>query len=286
MGTSTHERGADSPGRRRFLAQAAQLAAAAGPLAGMTAQAAGEAPPVAAALPEKATVLITGASRGIGLEFARSYAARGWQVIATCRDPAGATALNALAAASRGMAVERLDVVDHASIDALASRLSGQPIDILINNAGIGGGGANQEFGKLRYEVFPEVMKVNAEGPIKVCEAFVSHVAASSLKKMMTVSSSQGSIGSVKMPMLYWYRSSKAAVNMMMANLALQLKGKGIIVGMVTPGATDTDFMAGLPKKMLRPVEDAVRDMMREIDRFDLSMSGQFLGYKGDVLPW
>ena len=103
---------------------------------------------------------------------------------------------------------------------------------------------------------------------------------------MVTVSSGQGSIGSVKMPMLYWYRSSKAAVNMLMANLALQLKPKGIVVGLVTPGPTDTDFMAGLPKKMLRPVGDAVADMMREIDRFDLSMTGQFLGFKGDILPW
>jgi NAD(P)-dependent dehydrogenase (short-subunit alcohol dehydrogenase family) len=103
---------------------------------------------------------------------------------------------------------------------------------------------------------------------------------------MITVSSSQGSIGSVTMPMLYWYRSSKAALNMCMKNLALQLKGRGIVVGLVTPGATDTDFMAGLPKKMLRPVADAVTDMMREIDRFDLAMTGQFLGYRGDVLPW
>ena len=129
-------------------------------------------------------------------------------------------------------------------------------------------------------------MKVNAEGPAKVCEAFLAHVQASSQKKMITVSSSQGSIGSVTMPMLYWYRSSKAAVNMIMCNLALQLKSRGIIVGLVTPGATDTDFMAGLPKKMLRPVQDAVADMMREIDRFDMSMTGQFLGYKGNILPW
>lgn len=277
----TDERGAAESarelGRREFVAGAAGLAAT-------TAAGAADAP--AGGAEPAPTVLITGASRGIGLEFAKRYAERGWRVVATCRAPATATALNALAAKHANLVVEPLDVADHASVDALAARYAGRPVDVLLNNAGIGGGGENQLFGKMRYDVYPQVMKVNAEGPMKVCEAFVKHVEASRLKKMITVSSSQGSIGSVSMPMLYWYRSSKAAVNMIMKNLSLQLKGRGIVVGLVTPGATDTDFMAGLPKKMLRPVEDAVADMMREIDRFDLSMTGQFLGYRGDVLPW
>jgi NAD(P)-dependent dehydrogenase (short-subunit alcohol dehydrogenase family) len=261
--------------RRDFIAAAAGLAA--------TSTLAAEDSAGPAVQP---TVLITGASRGIGLEFAKRYAERGWNVIATCRTPATAKELAALAGAHANLVVEPLDVVDHASIDALAGKYDGKPVDVLLNNAGIGGGGDNQVFGRLKYDVYPEVLKVNAEGPIKVCEAFLKHVESSRLKKMITVSSSQGSIGSVKMPMLYWYRSSKSAVNMIMANLALQLKSRGIIVGMVTPGATDTDFMAGLPKKMLRPVSEAVTDMMREIDRFDLSMTGQFLGTKGDILPW
>ncbi len=207
-------------------------------------------------------------------------------MIATCRKPAEAAALIALARERSNLVVEPLDVMDHGSVDALAAKYAGQPIDVLLNNAGIGGGGENQLFGKLKYPVLAEVMKVNAEGPAKVCEAFLPHVLAGTQKKMITVSSSQGSIGSVKMPMLYWYRASKAAVNMIMANLALQLKSRGVIVGLVTPGATDTDFMVGLPKKMLRPVADAVADMMREIDRFDLAMTGQFLDTKGSILPW
>lgn len=232
------------------------------------------------------TVLITGSNRGIGLEFARRYAARGWRVIATCRHPAAAAALHELTAGQPRVVVEALDVADHATVDALAAKYARQPIDVLLNNAGIGGGSDNQAFGRLRYDVFPQLMKVNAEGPIKMCEAFLAQVAASGQKKMITVSSSQGSIGRVTMPMLYWYRSSKAAVNMLMRNLAFELKGRGIVVGLVTPGPTDTDFMAGLPKKMLRPVADAVTDMMREIDGLDLSRTGQFLGFKGDVLPW
>ncbi len=272
-----HQSSRGALARRDFLAGTVSLAAT-------RALAADE--PAVSATERQPTVLITGASRGIGLEFARRYAERGWTVIATCRSPGTATALGSLAAKHSNLVVEPLDVVAHPGIDALAAKYAGQPIDVLLNNAGIGGGGENQFFGKIRYDVYPEVLKVNAEGPTKVCEAFLKHVESSRLKKMITVSSSQGSIGSVKMPMLYWYRSSKAAVNMIMCNLALQLKGRGIIVGLVTPGATDTDFMVGLPKKMLRPVADAVTDMMREIDRFDLSMTGQFLGYKGDVLPW
>jgi NAD(P)-dependent dehydrogenase (short-subunit alcohol dehydrogenase family) len=268
--------------RREFLAGAVGLAAAGVP----GPEASAQAPAPTAQGDGASTVLITGANRGIGLEFAKRYAARGWRVIATCRDPDAAAALKELTGRSPNVTIERLDVVDHRGIDALAAKYSGQPIDVLLNNAGIGGGGDNQTFGKLRYDVYAGVLKVNAEGPIKMCEAFLKNVEASRQKKMMTVSSNQGSIGNVKAPMLYWYRSSKSAVNMLMTNLALQLKSRGVIVGLVTPGPTDTDFMAGLPKRILRPVEEAVRDMMREIDRFDLSMTGQFLGFKGEVLPW
>jgi len=269
--------------RREFLAGAVGLAAT-GVLTPEAAPA--QAPAATAEEGARPTVLITGSNRGIGLEFAKRYAERDWRVIATCRDPDGADALKELAGRSRNVVLERLDVVDHPGIDALAAKYAGQPIDVLLNNAGIGGGGDNQTFGKLRYDVYAGVLKVNAEGPIKMCEAFLKNVEASRQKKMMTVSSNQGSIAGVKVPMLYWYRSSKSAVNMIMANLALQLRNRGIIVGLVTPGPTDTDFMAGLPKRMLRPVEDAVRDMMREIDRFDISMTGQFLGFKGEILPW
>ena len=279
-------------GRRQFLRGAAVLAAL-GPLverlsaaeipapasvnAGATAGAKAGGPPC---------VLITGSNRGIGLEFARRYAARGYRVLATCRNPAAAGELKALAVRFPGLTVEALDVLDHEGVDALARKFADLPIDILLNNAGIGGGGENQFFGKLNYAVFDEVMAVNAVGPIKVCEAFLKHVQGSGQKKMITVSSSQGSIGKVDAPRLYWYRASKSAVNMLMANLALQLKSRGITVGLVTPGATDTDFMKGLPKKMLRPVADAVTDMLREIDLFSVATTGRFVDTSGDPLPW
>ena len=272
-------------GRREFLRGAALLASL-GPLVDRLSAAESPSPPTAPGAAGPATVLITGSNRGIGLEFARRYAERGYRVLATCRSPASATELQALAVKYPALTVEALDVIDHAGVDALAQKFIDLPIDVLLNNAGIGGGAENQTFGKLNYATFDEVMAVNAVGPIKVCEAFLKHVQASTQKKMITVSSSQGSIGSVDAPRLYWYRSSKSAVNMLMVNLALQLKSRGITIGLVTPGATDTDFMKGLPKRMLRPVADAVDDMLREIDRFDLARTGQFVDTSGKLLPW
>ena len=197
--------------------------------------------------------------------------------------------MNALADKNPNILVERLDVSDQGQIDLLAAKYQNMPIDILLNNAGIGGGAENQIFGKLQYEVFYKVMAVNAVGPIKISEAFRKNVEASEMKKIIVVSSSQGSIAEVNMPMLYWYRSSKSAVNMLMANLALQLKRKNIIVGLVTPGATATDFIAPEFRKRIPGIREpavAVADMMRNIDGFTLESSGQFWNYDGNILPW
>lgn len=266
--------------RREFVAGAAGLS-----LLASRVVAAAEQGPAAVPADHKTTVLVTGANRGLGIEFVRQYAARGWRIIATCREPASAEALNALAAGSGSVVVEQLDVADHPSVDRLAAKYQGQPIDILLNNAGIGGGMEKQMFGKLQYDAFYEVMKVNAIGPLKVAEAFIQNVAASPMKKLITVSSSQGSIASVDMGMLYWYRSSKAALNMIMRNLSFALKRRGVIVGLVTPGATDTDFMKGV-KIPLRKPEVAAADMIRNIDAFTLETTGQFFNYDGKIVPW
>lgn len=232
------------------------------------------------------TVLITGSNRGLGLEFARQYAERGWTVIATARKPAQAEALNALAAEHDNITIEQLDVTDFERVDALAAKYVATPIDVLLHNAGISGGSDTQMFTKMQYDVFAKVLEVNAIAPLKISEAFYPHVRASRDKKIVTVSSSEGSIGGVTQPRLYFYRSSKAALNMAMVNLALQLKRKGISVAMVNPGMTDTDFMAGLPKKMLRPTPDAVTDMIRNIDGLTLETTGSFYQYDGTIIPW
>lgn len=270
-------------GRREFVLAAAGIAtlgaSAPAPASSLSAE-------VLPAPPDpRPVVLVTGANRGLGLEFVRLYMERDWRVIATAREPARATALRELAASYPALHIEPLDVADHAQVDQLAARYARYPVDVLINNAGIGGGGDNQVFGRLNYPVLEQVMTVNAAGPIKMCEAFLPHVRASGQKKMITVSSSQGSIASVEFPMLYWYRASKAAVNMLMANLALQLRRQGIIVGLVTPGATDTDFMAGV-NMPLRDPRVAAEDMLRNIDRYTLELSGTFFDYTGEIIPW
>ncbi len=236
-----------------------------------------------------AQILVTGANRGLGLEFTRQYAERGAKIIATARKPEKAEALNALAAENGNIVVEKLDVTDHAAIDALAAKYADTPIDLLLNNAGIGGGIQNQLFGRMNYETFDQVMDVNVKGPMKMCEAFRKNVQNSGLKKMVTVSSSQGSIASVRSPMLYWYRSSKSAVNMCMVNLSYQVQRRKVIVGLVTPGATATDFIPEGFRKQIKGIqtpEKATEDMIRNIDRFSLANTGTFFDYTGDIVPW
>lgn len=278
--------------RRRALALLFALGLAAGWLPTAPANGADSpAPaPAEAALPAGylPTVLVTGANRGIGLELARQYAARGWKVIGTARKPAEAKELAALAAASDGrVVVEALDVMDLAAIDALAAKYAGKPVDILFNNAGVTGGGENQQFAKnMKWELFDVVHRTNVVGPLKMAEAFLPHLQAGYLKKISNVSSSQGSIGSTKTGTLYIYRSSKAALNMVMKNLANQLKSKGIAVALIDPGPVDTDMMASLPKKMLRPVNTAGSDLIRITDQLSLANSGTYWTFDGTVLPW
>lgn len=232
------------------------------------------------------TVLVTGANRGIGLEFVKQYAARGAKVIATVRDPAKAEVLNELARANPRITVEQLDVTDFARVDALAAKFADKPIDVLINNAGVNGGMQNQTFGKMNYAAFEDVLRVNAIAPLKIAEAFLPSVLASHDKRIVAISSSEGSVGLVSGPRLYFMRASKAALNMEMRTLAFQLKPKGVSVAILNPGMVDTDFMKGLPKNMLRPVGDAARDLIRNIDGLTIDNTGSFINYDGAVLPW
>lgn len=234
------------------------------------------------------TVLVTGANRGIGLELTRQYAARGWKVIATARKPAEAAELKALAAASGGkVTIETLDVTDLAAIDELAAKYKDKPVDVLFNNAGITGGGSNQLFGKkMEWPTYELVLRTNVIGPLKMAEAFLPNLLASQQKKISNVSSSQGSIGDTKNAMLYFYRPSKAALNMEMHLLAIQLKSKGISVALIDPGPVDTDMMSTLPKKILRPVETAGSDLIRITDQLSVENTGTFWTFDGSVLPW
>ena len=167
------------------------------------------------------TVLVTGASRGLGLEFTRQYAAAGWQVIACARDPAAAADLRAVADGAAGrVAVQRLDVADHASIDRLSATLADARIDVLVNSAGTMGNGnfaaqglAFGAFGTSDYDDWQRVFRLNVMGPMKMAEAFVQQVARSEQRKVVTLTSILGSIARNTRGSLYAYRASKAAVN-------------------------------------------------------------------------
>ena len=125
---------------------------------------------------DEPTVLITGSSRGIGLELARVYAERGWNVIATCRTPSKADDLKAIAAQYDNVAIEELDVTDDEEIATLAAKYNGKPIDVLLNNAGIPGDRSRQVFGIFDQDVFDQVMHVNVMGPLKTAVAFMDSV--------------------------------------------------------------------------------------------------------------
>jgi NAD(P)-dependent dehydrogenase (short-subunit alcohol dehydrogenase family) len=233
------------------------------------------------------TVLVTGANRGIGLEFVNHYASAGYTVIATARNPSEADELSALAAGNANIVVEELDVNDFAKVDALAAKYADTPIDILINNAGITGNPRNQVFGSIDYATFEAVMNTNVRGPLKMTEAFVSHVAASGEKKVAVVTSSEGSIGMVTTNRQPFYRGSKAAVNMVMRNIATSLKDQGVIVVLVNPGPVDTDMMAAARGRMpLRTTELAVDEMAAVIQAATLEGSATFFNFDGTVLPW
>ncbi len=237
------------------------------------------------------TVLITGANRGLGLEFARQYAAEGWRVIATARSPDGAVALHELAAATgERVQVYGLDVADFAAIEALAATLSGVPIDVLINNAGSMGaartsaaGAAAQRFGKSNYADWIDTFCINALAPMKMAEAFVEHIAASDEKKVVTLSSTLGSIGNNTLGGFYAYRSTKAAVNAVMKSLALDLARRGIIAVPVHPGWVRTDM--GGASATLVPA-DSIAGLRRLIARLTAVDSGRFWNWDGTEMPW
>lgn len=237
------------------------------------------------------TVLVTGSNRGIGLEFVRQYAALGWNVIATCRRPAEAEVLTALADEFPNISIEQLDVLRHDMIDALARKYRKQPIDVLLNNAGFFGDTlqlSGSFFGRLNYDLWDLYVRTNAIGPLKMAEAFFGSVAMSQQKKIMTVSSLQGSIEDSYGEGSFFYRGSKAALNMFMHTLSGQnkIKKSEVLVGLFSPGLVIDDRTRNLrlDGKVERPV--SVSGMIEVIDNFTPEMSGGFYKYTGDTVPW
>lgn len=234
------------------------------------------------------TVLVTGASRGIGLEFVRQYSADGWSVLACCRSPQRAGKLRDLAATNPQVKMHALDVSDFAAIEALASQLRGQSIDVLLNNAGLYGPTAgaehdpNQEFGHMDYAAWTRLFVVNTQAPLKMAEAFIEHVAASEQRRIVSMSTGLSSISDASGG-FYAYRTSKAALNMAMVALANDLRRRRVRVGLLCPGWVRTDM--GGPNATLA-VEDSVRGLRAVIAKLDDARSGGFYSYKGVPKPW
>jgi len=247
------------------------------------------------------TVLITGANQGIGLEFAKEYAARGWTVIATHRRTSTPGALAELAGKYPKVRIERMDVTDAAQIEALGAKLKGMPIDVLLSNAGLvrtdpldkPGGNRNQMFGSLDYTLLDDFIHTNVAGALRITETFIGNVKASRQKKIVAISSAAASVsvppfmpnGSA-VPDHYWYRISKAALNSAMRLVSAQFKQDGVTVVMFHPGGVQVESFGKTKLPGFVAPEVAVGKMIRTIDHLTIKDSGRFMDNDGKDHPW
>jgi len=245
------------------------------------------------------TVLITGSSQGYGLNFVQQYAKKGWNVIATCRNPSKANKLKEFASQHSNVVIEELDVTDFSEIDALAEKYRDTPIDVLLNNAAINTYRFGPtRFGNIDYDWYEEILRVNVIGPLKVSETFLEHVAASEQKKIVVMSSNGSSITNTTVVTAPLYRTSKAALNASMHMLAIELTERGVIVGIIAPGTIDLEGYLDmdpetLPQDVRSRIEsgriipiDTFASIVSLIDDLTLEKSGMLINWKGEVIPW
>jgi NAD(P)-dependent dehydrogenase (short-subunit alcohol dehydrogenase family) len=225
------------------------------------------------------TVLITGANRGLGLEFATQYLANQWRVIATCRAPLAATALNAL---QGSIEVHPLDVTDFAQVEGLGATLAKTPIDVLINNAGIYGP-RDLTYEAMDYLEWPHVMRTNVAAPLKLSAVLLGNVARSTQKKIVAISSKMGSMTDNTSGGSYIYRSSKAALNATMKSFSIDIRGSGVTVGLLHPGWVRTDM--GGPSALI-DASESVEGMRQVIADLKPERTGHFFDYEGNEVPW
>lgn len=235
------------------------------------------------------TVLITGANRGLGLEFVKQYAAKQWAVIAVCRHPEKAEELQKLMQKYNRVRIEGLDVSDMASVKILTEKLDDIEIDLLINNAGILSGGSGnsiangdttQTFGSIDAEAWDKVLRINTISPIMMTQALLPHLQRSPDPKVVNITSKMGSIDDMGSGYIA-YRTSKAALNAAMRVIMNDLKG--ITIVNVHPGWVQTDM--GGKEAALKP-EVSIAGMIKVIDKLTPKDSGQFIGYDGKVIAW
>ena len=228
-----------------------------------------------------AVVLITGANRGIGLALVKAYAGRRDKVIACIRATSDRYELDeAVKATPKWIEVIEMDVADAAEIGRARRRLEAEPIDVLINNAGIGGP-ERQSATDMDFDGLLETLNVNTIAPLRVATAFLPNVKAAK-GKIITLSSQMGQVQSASSDSLA-YRVSKQAVNKLMRGLATELKPLGIPVLIVHPGWVKTDM--GGEGAQLTP-EDSAAQLQKLIDKLDIASTGKFLAWNGKELAW
>ena len=228
--------------------------------------------------------LITGANRGLGLEYVRQYLDKGWSVIACTRKP-DAPELQSLA--GDRLLIRALDVTDHGAVDALAAELDGRAIDVLVNNAGTSGPKGFPECSEYSgldntdYEIWRQILEINLLGAFKVATAFRDHVSASERKVIVNLSSDLGSVAQNTQGNLYNYRSSKAGLNIVTKGMGNEWPD--VISIAMAPGWCTTEL--GGQGAEIDPA-DSVRDQIRMIDTLTPGHSGRFLNRFGDEVPW
>lgn len=236
----------------------------------------------------QSTVFITGSNRGIGLGLVQEYAAHGWKVIATCRKPGEARELQALARKDKNVIIEQLDVTDFARVDELARQYKEQPIDVLINNAGILPGEEwDKPFSDMNFDYARKVFEVNSFAPVKIMQALLPQIAASGQKKIINISSQAGSFANTRhKPTRYVYRSSKAALNMFSFDIAPELGQKGIIVIALHPGVVASSRELNFEEMKKRfpgviTVKESAAKIYLTVANLVPGDNGKFLSYDG-----
>lgn len=229
------------------------------------------------------TVLVTGANRGIGLEYAKQYTRAGARVYACCRKPEKARELIDLAESAPGqVSLHPLDVTNDTQLGALKAAVGSQPIDVLINNAGVYGGDA-QDLAHCDERVWLDTLKINTMGPFKMIAAFVDNVARSQRRTIVGMTSKMGSMDDNGSGGCYIYRSSKAALNAVLKSAAVDLYPRGVIVLTLHPGWVKTD-MGG--SGALISASLSVSNLRKIIDNATLADSGKFYQHDGAEVPW
>ncbi len=230
------------------------------------------------------SILVTGAGRGMGLEWVRQCGQRGWRVYATCKDPFDAGELRRLDEQLDTVSLHKLDVTDPAQVATLARTLPNAGIDVLLHNAGVWKDwDPTLRIGKLKFDAWEETWQVNVLGVARVTDALLEQVARSDMRLVVGITSEMGCVSNITSPGSYAYRASKAALNAMLHGMAHELKKRSVGVLLLHPGWVRTRI--GGDSAALSPAE-AVTGMLERIEGFTMEQTGKLFNYRGREIKW